>query len=98
MPKLLNYALMSDYMQFQIFANEDGISREGLNFRAIGNMIVAVPPLAEQRAISEYLDRETARIDRLIGEIEESIALLQRQRAALISAAVTGKIDVREQV
>lgn len=98
MPKLLNYALMSDYMQFQIFANEDGISREGLNFRAIGNMIVAVPPLAEQRAISEYLDRETARIDRLIGEIEESIALLQRQRTALISAAVTGKIDVREQV
>ena len=61
----------------------------------LGNFLVPIPPLPEQRAIAEHLDRETARIDQLKGEIEASIDLLQRYRAALISAAVTGKIDVR---
>ncbi|MDD9828150.1 MAG: restriction endonuclease subunit S, partial [Deltaproteobacteria bacterium] len=43
-----------------------------------------------------YLDRETGKIDALIGKVEGAIALLREYRAALISAAVTGKIDVRE--
>jgi type I restriction enzyme S subunit len=63
----------------------------------LANTPVVLPPLEEARQIISFLDRETARIDRLIREIEGSIALLQRQRTALISAAVTGKIDVREQ-
>ncbi|MGH2388149.1 MAG: hypothetical protein ACRDIE_08075, partial [Chloroflexota bacterium] len=41
------------------------------------------------------LERETARIDTLVAEAETAIALLQERRTALISAAVTGKIDVR---
>ena len=55
---------------------------------------VALPPLDEQRAIADYLDRETARIDTLIEEIETSIALSGERRSALITAAVTGQIDV----
>lgn len=54
-----------------------------------------VPPLPEQTAIATYLDRETAKIDRLVEKIELLISRLQEYRAALITAAVTGKIDVR---
>jgi len=57
---------------------------------------IFVPPLKEQRKIAAYLDRETGKIDALIGKVEGAIALLREYRAALISAAVTGKIDVRE--
>src|SRR5660397_27725 len=57
-----------------------------------------IPPLAEQRAIAALLDRETARIDGLIEKVEQSIATLREHRTALISAAVTGKIDVRGEV
>jgi type I restriction enzyme S subunit len=53
-------------------------------------------PLSEQRAIADFLDRETAKIDALVKKIREGIELLKEYRAALISAAVTGKIDVRE--
>lgn len=52
-------------------------------------------PCLEQAAIANHLDRETTRIDGLIHETEHSIALLKEKRAALITAAVTGKINVR---
>jgi len=53
------------------------------------------PPLREQRAIVNHLDRETAKIDRMIKKVEEATERLQEYRTALITAAVTGKIDVR---
>lgn len=56
---------------------------------------VPVPPDREQQAIAAFLDLETARIDALIEKVEKSIELLREYRTALISAAVTGKIDVR---
>ena len=57
-----------------------------------------MPSLPEQRAIAAFLDRETARIDALVAKIHDAIDHLKELRAALISAAVTGKIDVREEV
>ena len=59
-------------------------------------VVMPVPPKAEQRAIAAFLDRETARIDALIAKVREAIERLKELRTALISAAVTGKIDVRE--
>ena len=56
----------------------------------------AFPPYQEQQAIASYLDRETAKIDALIAKIREGIEKLKEYRTALISSAVTGKIDVRE--
>jgi type I restriction enzyme S subunit len=53
------------------------------------------PPLGEQKAIVTFLDRETARLDELTSEAHRAIALLKERRAALITAAVTGQIDVR---
>jgi type I restriction enzyme S subunit len=56
------------------------------------------PPVSEQRDIATYLDRETAAIDALVAKVETAIERLQEYRAALITAAVTGQIDVREAV
>lgn len=56
----------------------------------------AYPPKDEQAKIAAYLDHETARIDALVKEGESVINLLKERRSALISAAVTGKIDVRD--
>lgn len=57
---------------------------------------VCLPPQAEQDKILDMITRETSRIDRLAEKTERSIDLLKEHRAALITAAVTGKIDVRE--
>lgn len=56
---------------------------------------MAVPPLSEQAVITAFLDQELARIDALMNEGVLSIELLRERRTALISAAVTGQIDVR---
>ena len=56
---------------------------------------IALPPREEQADIETFLDRETAKIDALVAEQERLIALLKERRSALISAAVTGQIDVR---
>ena len=59
------------------------------------NLVVPLPPYPEQHAIAAFLDSETTRIDALINRIKRAIDLLKEFRTALISAAVTGKIDVR---
>ena len=59
---------------------------------------IALPSLAEQDGIVAATDGETARIDALVAEAEHAITLLQERRSALISAAVTGQIDVRAAV
>lgn len=56
------------------------------------------PPLVEQGQIVTYLDQETIKIDALIAKTEVTIEKLKEYRTALISAAVTGKIDVRETI
>ena len=62
----------------------------------IADIFLSLPPLSEQRAIADYLDRETTKIDHMIEKVEAAIQKLQEYRTALITAAVTGKIDVRE--
>ncbi len=60
----------------------------------VKGMIGVIPPSHEQHAIVNCLDRKTSNLDSLISKIREYIARLQEYRTALISAAVTGKIDV----
>lgn len=59
------------------------------------NLIFTVPHLSEQTAIAAYLDCETAKIDRLMTQIDEAISRLNEYRQAFITSAVTGKIDMR---
>lgn len=61
------------------------------------NMTVPVAPAQEQRTIADFLGWETAKIDALIAKVRDAIEQLKEYRTALISAAVTGKIDVREE-
>ncbi len=62
----------------------------------IGEAVVALPPLPEQKQILADLDRETTCIDSLIQKTTQSIDLLKERRSSLITAAVTGQIDLRE--
>ena len=57
-------------------------------------MPIAIPPVDEQHAIVDHLDRETARLDELAAKTRETIALLKERRTALVSAAVTGQMDM----
>ena len=61
----------------------------------IGDHFLMLPPLIEQTKIVDFTNGELLRFSRLVKEAELGVALLQERRSALISAAVTGKIDVR---
>jgi len=71
------------------------IGQCNLNPTRYGQIEIALPPLSEQRAIVAHLDAATAQFDALTAAVERALALLQERRTALISAAVTGQIDVR---
>ena len=75
-----------------------GDNRDGINLEMIGGIDSPLPPLAEQKKIADFLDRETAKIDSLIEKEKQIIEKMKEYRTALISAAVTGKIDVRGEV
>jgi len=68
-----------------------------LNAEELAQTLLVVPPDTEQRIIVDFLGRETAQIDALINKVREAIERLKEYRIALISAAVTGKIDVRRE-
>ena len=65
------------------------------NKTVVGRLPINVPPVDEQRTIVKHIEEQTTRIDSLIAKAEEHIALAKERRAALITAAVTGKFDVR---
>jgi type I restriction enzyme S subunit len=90
--KFIAYALnITDYANFI-----DGSTRDKLTQGAMKEIPIPFPPLAEQIAIAEFLDSELARYETLTAEAQRAIDLLQERRTALISAAVTGQIDVRQ--
>lgn len=75
----------------------DGLANN-LPQSAMKTFFCAIPPLAEQTAIVAHLEQELAKFDTLTAEAQRAIDLLQERRTALISAAVTGQIDVRREV
>ena len=86
----------ANFFQLQILDNSQGGAMKNLVGMDIFTCIVLpVPPRSEQKAIAAYLDTETAKLDELTTEAQHTIDLLKERRSALISAAVTGKIDVR---
>lgn len=88
--------LTANYQNIRNMAGGD--LRDGLNLEMIGSIKCPIPPINEQREISVYLNSFRAKNIALINKCEDSIELLKERRASLISAAVTGKIDVRELV
>ncbi len=70
-------------------------AQPGLSVERIQNLFIPVPPLEEQRIIAHLIETSTKTTDAIISKIENESSLLQEYRSALISEAVTGKIDVR---
>lgn len=83
------------YMESAILQRQKGSVLPGLNTDTIANLPIAIPPPDEQRSILAFLTEQIARFDTLTTEAQRAIDLLQERRTALISAAVTGQIDVR---
>lgn len=74
---------------------KQGATVESIEQSYLADTVVPMPNLLEQAQIIEYLTVELAKFDTLTTEAQRAIALLQERRSALISAAVTGQIDVR---
>jgi type I restriction enzyme S subunit len=71
-------------------------AQPGLSMVAVGNLRTVLPPIKEQKEIAKFVTNMITEFDSLGAQAERSIELLQERRTALISAAVTGKIDVRQ--
>lgn len=97
LPLFLGVSLKSRIGHIHFDLSQYGL-KQGLSLDDVKETPVLLPPLAEQNAILTYLDAETKKLDTLTAEAQRAIALLQERRTALISAAVTGKIDVRSLV
>lgn len=87
--QFLMYYFQSYLIKSLIKSNENGTSREGLNFEQIKSIDISLPPLPEQTAIADYLDNKLGEIDALISKQETLLEKLAEQRTAIITHAVT---------
>ena len=94
-PTYLLLLLRSEPVRQQVDSFVVGATFRRINVGQIRSFWACWPPVEEQRAITAFLDAETRRLDGLVSTVETAIARLQEYRTALITAAVTGKIDVR---
>ena len=92
-PKFTFYWLLMSKPTLLAFSSGGG--QPNLSKDVLCQLRISAPAIPEQQAIAEYLDRETGKIDWLVAKVEEAIEKLKEYRTAIISAAVTGKIDVR---
>ena len=93
-PRFVAYAGFSDYGQAQLSGQGYGGTKVQLALDDVKSLRIALPPLPEQQAIADFLDREMAKIDTLSAKVVTVIERLKEYRTALISSAVTGKINV----
>jgi type I restriction enzyme S subunit len=94
-PKWLQEWLLTPDVTHQIESGCEGAKMPRADWWHIGSIEAVYPDQYEQAQILATLDRQTARIDALIGKAEQSITLLKERRSAFITAAVTGQIDLR---
>jgi type I restriction enzyme, S subunit len=100
-------ACLGEFLLWQIYSarvqdhfrlSANGSTVANIRLPVLRTTPIWLPDLAEQRRIAAFLNEQTARIDALIAETERFIELARERRSALITAAVTGQIDVREMV
>ena len=95
LPKYI-YAYLQSHSYWEYISGSNIQSTiQNVSAEKYSSMVLPVPQREEQATIAATLDRETARIDALIGKAEQSITLLKERRSAFITAAVTGQIDLR---
>ena len=88
-PGFCKYALREPSFLAEVVKRSTGISYPAINASDLGVISVFTPPLKQQFAIADYLDRETARIDALVAAKQGVLALMAEKRRALITVAVT---------
>ena len=86
---------MSNAFQDSLMTFATGSTALGIKSDRLSYLRQLIPPLKEQLLITEHIDRNLKAFDVLMMKAEQAIQLMQERRTALISAAVTGKIDVR---
>ena len=94
-PQWLFYITKSPGFQQWLGASVIEATIGNVNGEKYANLLVPVPPPPQQRAIADYLDRETARLDALVAAKERVLGLLAEKRRALITRAVTRGLDLR---
>ena len=97
-PEYAELLFRTDMFSAECARNSHGIvwDRMRLYWEGFRDIVVPVPPAKEQQAIVGYIKKETARLDALRKATEKTIDLFKERRAALIAAAVTGRIEIRE--
>lgn len=91
----LSWVLNSEYGFHSLLSIQTGALHPHLNCGNVKELFIPVPPLEAQTKAVKYLEAETSKFDELISTAQSAIDLLRERRTALISAAVTGQIDVR---
>lgn len=95
--RYFQYLMLSNPFVSQVsVVIQDRVKMPKINQVELGEILILVPPISEQQQIADYLDEKTAKIDSLVEELEAQISDLATYRQAVITEAVTGKIDVRE--
>ncbi|WP_018948458.1 restriction endonuclease subunit S [Thioalkalivibrio sp. ALMg11] len=96
-PKFISRTLGSVSLRRQIEQSINGAEglANNLSQATIKALMIPVPPLPEQNEIVDHIEHMTGDLERLLDASHQAVAVLQERRSALISAAVTGKIDVR---
>lgn len=89
------YYFLSTFLRPVALAGSNTVTMESLRRPLLADFKIAVPPMEEQVRIIAHLDDQVAKINMLIAEAERLIELSKERRSALITAAVTGQIDVR---
>jgi type I restriction enzyme, S subunit len=100
LPRFLALVFAAAYVRHQIeqsISGADGLANN-LPQSSLKSFMLALPPREEQLQLLEFVEHETAKLDLLRSEAERAITLLKERRSALITAAVTGQIDVRNAV
>ena len=97
-PEFIYYWLQSDCIQKIIWLKTVQSAQPNLSMEDLGNLYIPYPSIAEQRQIVEYITDKTQTIIQLLQQAYKQIELLKEYRQSLISEAVTGKIDVRNEV
>lgn len=94
----VSWVFNSSYGYHTLLSIQTGAMHPHLNCGNVKDVLLPVPPLHEQREITQRIEQEERRVTALVGKTERSIELLKERRSALITAAVTGQIDLREAV
>ncbi len=94
-PYFVLFAMRSRNFQESVVVNWSFGTQQNIGMNVIESLPIASPPADEQKKIAAFITQESEKLDSLISEGVSAVHLLQERRSALISAAVTGKIDVR---